>query len=56
MTVSAYVLRIIEEEDRMISEEELLKDLRQGEKDLLKGNYRTMGPEDSIEDVLPIKQ
>ena len=56
MTVSAYVLRILDEEDHMISEEEFLKDLRQGEKDLANGNYRTMGPDDAIEDFLPIKK
>jgi len=57
ITVSAYFIRMIDEDmEHVISEEELLEDLKQGEKDLAEGRYRTMGPNDNIEDFLPIKK
>jgi macrodomain Ter protein organizer (MatP/YcbG family) len=55
MTISAYVIQLIDEEEGMISEKELLEDLKQGEKDFAEGRYVSMGPNDKIEDFLPIK-
>jgi len=56
MTISAYVIQKIDEDEYMISEDELLEDIKQGREDLAKGRYRRMGPNDNIHDFLPIKQ
>jgi len=56
-TVSAYLMRMVDEEiEYVITEEELLKDLKKSEEDLARGRYRTMGPNDNIEDFLPVKK
>ncbi|MEI8229959.1 MAG: hypothetical protein WCG83_02360 [Candidatus Peregrinibacteria bacterium] len=55
LTVSAYFLRFVEEEEHLISEEELLEDIRQSEKDFKAGRYTVIGPNDRIEDFLPVK-
>lgn len=55
LTVSAYVLRIVDEDEHLISEEELLEDIRQSEKDFAAGRYTVIGPDDRIEDVLSLK-
>ncbi len=56
MTVSAYIVRLIVEEEHLISEEELLEDIGQGREDFKAGRCRVMGPNDKIEDFLPIKE
>ncbi len=56
MTVSAYVIQKIDEEEHMISEAELLEDIRQGRKDFKEGKCRVMGPDDKIEDFFPINE
>jgi hypothetical protein len=42
MTISAYVLRFVDEEERMISEEELLEDIRVGEKEYRDGKCKVL--------------
>lgn len=54
MTISAYAIRVFDEEEHLISEEELLEDIRQGRKDFKEGKCRVMGPNDRIEDFFPI--
>jgi phosphosulfolactate synthase (CoM biosynthesis protein A) len=54
MTISAYVIQKIDDEENMISEEELLEDIRQNRKDIAAGKFRIMGPGDTIEDFLPL--
>lgn len=54
VSVSAYIVRLLEEDEYLISEEELLEDIRQGQEDYKNGKYRSMGPNDKIEDFLPI--
>jgi hypothetical protein len=54
MTISAYVLRRIDEEEELISEDQLLKDIAENHKEIARGNYRMMGPNDKIEDFLPL--
>jgi len=56
ITISAYVLRIIDEEEHMISEKELLEDIRIGEKEFREGKCRVMGHDDKIEDFFPIDE
>lgn len=56
MTISAYVIHKIDEEEHMISEEELLVDIRQGRKDFKEGKCRVMGHADKIEDFFPINE
>lgn len=56
MTVSAYVLTRIDEKEYVISEEELLEDIRISRKEFEEGKCRVMGPNDRIEDFLPIKE
>lgn len=55
MTVSAYLLRIVDEEERLITEEALLEDIRQSEKDFAAGRYTVIGPKDKVSDFLPVK-
>ncbi|MFH0770147.1 MAG: hypothetical protein V1926_02100 [Candidatus Peregrinibacteria bacterium] len=55
MTVSAYFLRFVDEEERLITEEELLRDIQLSEKDFKAGRYTVIGPDDHIEDFLPSK-
>ncbi len=55
MTISAYILRFVDEEEHMISEQELLEDIRQSERDFAAGRYTVIGPNDRIEDILPSK-
>lgn len=55
MTISAYVLRFVDEED-VIPEEELLRDIHQNRKDIAAGRFRIMGLGDSIEEFLPLKK
>ena len=54
LTISAYVVSLLDEGEMMISEEELLNDVRQNRKDIAAGHYRIMGPGDKIEDFLPL--
>lgn len=54
MTISAYVIHVLDQEEAMISEDELLRDIRQNRKDIAAGKYRIMGPNDTIEDFLPL--
>ncbi len=56
LTISAYVIRIFDEGETMISEEELLQDVRQNRKDIAAGHYRIMGPGDKIEDFLSLDE
>ncbi|TSC60736.1 MAG: hypothetical protein Greene041662_109 [Candidatus Peregrinibacteria bacterium Greene0416_62] len=56
MTISAYVLSFVDQEENLITEAELLKDIQQGERDLAQGNYRTLGPRDALEEFFPIKK
>lgn len=55
MTISAYVIHRIDDEENMISEEELLEDIRESEKDFAAGRFTTIGPDDKIEDFLPLR-
>jgi len=48
ITISAYVLRIIDEEEHMISEEELLEDIRIGEKEFREGKGVVLRSDDDI--------
>ncbi len=55
MTISAYIIQKMDEEEHMISEEELLEDIRESEKDFAEGRFTVIGPDDKIEDFLPLK-
>jgi hypothetical protein len=56
MTVSAYVIGMVDAEENMIREEELLSDIANNHQEIKRGNYRMMGPSDSIEDFLPLDE
>lgn len=54
MTISAYTIHLLDESETMISEDELLSDIRENRKDIAAGKYRMKGPHDTIEDFLPL--
>lgn len=56
LSVSAYIVHLVEEEEKMIPEEELLKDIKQGRKDWKAGKVRIMGPDDAVEDFFPLSK
>lgn len=56
MTISAYVLSFVDQGEDLITEAELLEDIRQGERDLAQGKYRILGPGDALEEFFPIKK
>lgn len=55
MTISAYALKVFQQDEYLISEEELLKDIEQNRKDLKAGKCRVMSSNDRVEDFFPLE-
>ncbi len=49
MTISAYVMRVINEEEHLMSEEELLQDIRIGEKEYREGKCAVLRSDKDID-------
>ncbi len=49
MTISAYILRFVDEEEKMISEEELLEDIRISEQEYRDGKCKVLRSDADVE-------